>query len=402
VAPDDFFDSDWEETGGTQETAVTRPSGGGQDPGAEPPPRRPPRGERTPRKPPSFGSIKPGSLPPLQYRRLGGLAVGILAVVVVLVLLARGCSGSSSSSKNVDYFNEVQKGVLGPSDAASTDFHKTLNLASGTKLSVVKQHFQNQAAILSKAVDAAASIKPTKQVEQFQPALVQTLQYRLAGIQCMASNIGDAWKRKRARGTGRILAPCTQRLLASDIVYTDSFSNPASTALKGLGVQVPASSFLDPADADLVTPVGIGSAITRLKPSAVHGLHGLGVVSTVALPQGTTLQTSTTQINQLTGSDKLVIVVSARNFGNFREVGVPVTLTLTHAGSSPIKFSGTIASIEKGATATVRFPDLFKNASTQPEFTQRYKMTVTIGAVPGESVLSNNKRTYLVQFRLGT
>ena len=50
----------------------------------------------------------------------------------------------------------------------------------------------------------------------------------------------------------------------------------------------------------------------------------------------------------------------------------------------------------------MRFPDIFKNASTQPDFTQRYKMTVTVEKVPGESVLSNNKRTYLVQFRLAT
>jgi hypothetical protein len=400
VAPDDFFDSDWEETGGTQETAVTRPSGGSQDRGEEPPPRRPRPGS-APRRPPSLGQIRPGNLPPLQYRRLGGLAAGILAVVVVLVLLARGCSGSSSSSKNIDYFNEVKKSVLTPSSVASTDFHKTLNLASGTKLNVVKQHFDNEAAMLSKAADEAASIKPTKQLEPFQPALVQTLQYRLAGIRCMASNIGDAWKRRRARGTGRILAPCTQRLLASDIVYSDSFSNPASTALKGLGVQVPASSFLDPADADLVTPLGIGASITRLKPSAVHGVHGLGVLSTVALPQGTTLQTGNSHINQLNGNDKLVIVVSAHNYGNFREVDVPVTLTLSHAGKT-IKQSGTIGSIDKDTTETVRFPDLFKNASTQPDFTQRYKMTVTIGRVPGETVLANNKRTYLVQFRLAT
>ena len=81
---------------------------------------------------------------------------------------------------------------------------------------------------------------------------------------------------------------------------------------------------------------------------------------------------------------------------------MPVTLTLTRAGSAKITQSGTIASIDKGATATVRFPDLFKNASTQPEFTQRYKMTVTVKGVPGESVLANNKRTYLVQFRLAT
>jgi len=401
VAPDDFFDSDWEETGGTQETAVTRPSGGAPDPEKEPPPRRP-RPEHTPRPRPSIGPLKTGNLPPLQYRRLAALAVGILVVVVALVVLARGCSGSSSQSKNIDYFNAVKEQALTPSSEISSDFHKTLNSASGTKLNVVQQQFESQAAAMSKAADAAASIAPTKQLEPFQPALVQALQYRKAGLDCLSRYIGQAWKRKGAKAVGRILAPCTQRLLASDIVYSDSFAQPATTALKGLGVQVPVSSFLDAKDADLVTPVGIGAAITRLKPSAVHGLHGLGIVSVVALPQGTTLQTGSSQVNELTGNDKLVIVVSARNFGNFREVGVPVTLTLTRAGSAKITQKGTIASIDKGATATVRFPDLFKNASTQPEFTQRYKMTVTVKGVPGESVLSNNTRTYLVQFRLAT
>ena len=274
----------------------------------------------------------------------------------MLVLLARGCSGSSSQSKNVDYFNTLKEQALTPSSDISSDFHKTLNSASGTKLKVVQQQFQSQAAAMSKAAEAAASIPPTKQLEPYQPALVQALQYRVFGLRCLASNIGQAWKRKRPAAVGRSLAPCTQRLLASDIVYSDSFAGPATKALKGLGVQVPVSSFLDVKDADLVTPVGIGAAITRLKPSAVHGLHGLGIVSVVALPQGTTLQTGSSQVNELTGNNKLVIVVSARNFGNFREVGVPVTLTLTRAGSAKITQSGTIASIDKGATATVRFP----------------------------------------------
>jgi hypothetical protein len=402
VAPDDFFDSDWEETGGTQETAVTRPSGGGPDPEPGPPPHRPREGHAPPRRRPSIGQFRGGNLPPLQYRRLAGLAVGILVVVVVLVLFARGCSGSSSQSKNNDYFNTLEDKALTPSSAVASNFHKTLNMASGTKLSVVKGQLDSEAAAMRKAADAAASIAPTKQVERYQPALLQALQYRVAGLDCMSSFIGQAWKRRRPAGAGRILAPCTQRLLASDIIYSDSFSTPATTALKGLGVQVPASRFLDPTDINLVTPAGIGAAITRLKPSAVHGLHGLGLVSVVALPQGTTLQTGSSQVNELTGDNKLIIVVSAKNFGNFREVDVPVTLTLSHAGSSKIKQSGTIASIDKGATATVRFPDLFKNASTQPEFTQRYKMTVTIAKVPGESVLSNNTRTYLVQFRLPT
>ncbi len=400
MAPDDFFDSDWEETGGTQDTAVTRPSGGGQDPEEAPPPRRPREERAPPRQRPSIGQLKGGNLPPLQYQRLAGLAIGILVVVVVLVLVARSCSGSSSQGKNIDYFNEVKAKALTPSSVIASDFHKTLNLASGTKLETVKGQFASQAAAMRKAADGAASVTPTKELEPFQPALLQSLQYRVLGLQCMSDHIGEAWKRKHAAGVGRILSPCMQRLLASDIVYSDSFSTPASNALKGLGVQVPASRFLDPGDINLVTPAGIGAAITRLKPSAVHGLHGLGIESTVALPAGTTLQTGSSQVNELTGDDKLVIVVSAKNFGNFREVSVPVTLTLTHAGSPKITRSGTIASIDKGAVETVRFDDLFKNASTQPEFTQRYKMTVTVAKVPGESVLSNNTRTYLVQFRL--
>jgi hypothetical protein len=255
---------------------------------------------------------------------------------------------------------------------------------------------------MRKAADSATSIAPTKQLEPFQPALVQSLQYRVAGLECLSSYIGQAWKRKRAPAVGRILAPCTQRLLASDIIYSDSFSGPATKALKGLGVQVPSSRFLDVKDADLVAPGGIGDAITRLKPSAVHGLHGLGILSVVALPQGTTLQTGSSQANELTGNDKLVIVVSAKNFGNFREVGVPVKLTLSRPGSAKITQSGTIPSIDKKATVTVRFPDLFKTASAAPDFTQRYTMTVTVEKVAGESVLSNNTRRYLVQFRLGT
>jgi len=217
VAPDDFFDSDWEETGGTQETAVTRPSGGGPDPEERPPPRRP-REERPPRQRPSIGQLKTGNLPPLQYRRLAGLAVGILVVVVVLVLFARGCSGSSSQGKNIDYFNTVKEKALTPSSDVSTDFHKTLNLASGTKLKVVKGQLDSEAAAMRKAAEAAAAIATTKQLQPYQPALLQALQYRAAGLECMSSNIGQAWKRKRAAGAGRILAPCTQRLLASDII----------------------------------------------------------------------------------------------------------------------------------------------------------------------------------------
>ena len=42
------------------------------------------------------------SLPPLEYRRLAALGAGILVVVMVLVLLARGCSGLIGEERERD------------------------------------------------------------------------------------------------------------------------------------------------------------------------------------------------------------------------------------------------------------------------------------------------------------
>ena len=213
----------------------------------------------------------------------------------MLVLLARGCSGSSSQSKNVDYFNTLKEQALTPSSDISSAFHKTLDSASGTKLKVVQQQFQSQAAAMSKAAEAAASIPPTKQLEPYQPALVQALQYRVFGLrgrreQHRAGLEAQAAGRRRSQpGTVHPAALGVRHRLLR-LVRRARHQGPQGLGRAGARVKL-----LDVKDADLVTPVGIGAAITRLKPSAVHGLHGLGIVSVVALPQGTTLQTGSSR-----------------------------------------------------------------------------------------------------------
>jgi hypothetical protein len=155
VPPDDFFDEDWEEPSRTQDTAVTRPAGNGEertrggapeaDTGARPRPprpgqrRRPPRGGRRPPQMPKLprmpglpGGGGAGSLPALEYRRLAGLAVGILVVIIVLVLLARGCSGSSAKGSNENYVQTLTQSVLKPSDNVARGFHQTLDLRSAS------------------------------------------------------------------------------------------------------------------------------------------------------------------------------------------------------------------------------------------------------------------------------
>ena len=48
------------------------------------------------------------SLEGLEWGRLGMLAAGIVVVVLVLLLLTKACGGSSATSKNQAYFNEVK------------------------------------------------------------------------------------------------------------------------------------------------------------------------------------------------------------------------------------------------------------------------------------------------------
>jgi hypothetical protein len=392
--PDDFFDSDWEETGGTQETAVTRSDGE-----TPPPPRspRPPRPGRAPRRAPRLGSLSTVSLPPLEYRRLAILGAGILGVIALLIIFAQGCSGASAQSKNNAYMKTLITTALDPSARAAAAFHATLN-SRRSSLPLLRKQLAGELATMQKAADAARAAKAPSQVAPFQPYLLQSLDYRVTGLRCMATNLTVAWRARGAVGSGGDLAPCVQRLLTSDVIYADSFSAPAVQALKGLGVQVPTSQFLRPADTDLATPAGIGAAIVRLKPAAVHGLHGLSLVSVVAEPQHLTLVPGSTQQNAVKGDSHLVFFVTAQNGGNFREVSVPVRLELKRPGATPIVKVVQIASIDKGATATVRFPGLFANSSSAPVYSKVYSLTVTVVRVPGEHNISNNTATYRVQF----
>jgi len=213
VPPDDFFDEDWEEPSRTQDTAITRPSGDGEertrggaqepDTGARPrqprPPqrKRPARGgsRRTPQMPkmpklPGLSGLSGGggaaSLPDLEYRRLAGLAVGIIAVIIVLVLLARSCSGSSAKSSNENYVSDLTTKVLKPSDGVARSFHRTLDLRAAS-LTQLQKSIDTDLSQMRTIRSQAAALKPTKQLELYQPALLQALQLRVTGLDHRAS-----------------------------------------------------------------------------------------------------------------------------------------------------------------------------------------------------------------------
>ena len=146
MPPDDFFDGEWEEPSRTQETAPTSPAG---EEGRSPdrparPPRERSRGRSSGKRPSLSRPAGMPSLEGLEWGRLGMLAAGIVVVVLVLLLLTQACSGSSATSKNQAYFNEV-KTVLGKSDAAGAQLHDLLNSQQPVKLKQVQSRLTTDA-----------------------------------------------------------------------------------------------------------------------------------------------------------------------------------------------------------------------------------------------------------------
>jgi hypothetical protein len=410
VPPDDFFDGEWEEPSRTQETAPTRPVEPGDAPrgprpgrarrGAEQPPREP-RTRRPQRTGPLFR--RPEGMPSfegLEWGRLGMLGAGIIVVILVLLLLVRSCGGSSAGSKNRAFFDEQLKPVLTKSDQAAAQLHDLFQSQRALRLPQVQQRLSDAGALAQEALNQARALNPTKEVEPYQPYLLQTLSYRVNGIQCLRNNMEEAYKQKRATAGGAQLVRCVDRLLASDVVYSDSFYAPASKALqdKSIDAQVPTSAFLARSDRTLLTAQGMGSVLQRWKPStAVNGLHGTKLDSVTAVSGGDAVTLRTGTVNTIKATD-VAFRVTVTNGGDFPEFNVKVTITIGEGDARIVK-SATIDQIGSKDTQTVEITGI-ASGSNQIPFGPAVPMKVAVAPVPGERTTANNRATYQIVFSL--
>src|SRR5205085_2177002 len=178
--------------------------------------------------------------------------------------------------------------------------------------------------------------------------MIDALQYRYSGIVGIADSLRQAVSKKNlaAAQAGALLEAPAQRLLASDVVWDDSFRDPSKQVLRDQGVgdvRVPSSTFVQ--DPDFYTAAGLGAVVTRLRGAnvspTVGGLHGTNIVSTKALPQGTELSTSSTSPQPVVAGTNLGFAVTVEDSGDSAEVHIPVTLTITN-GTKNIEKTQTI------------------------------------------------------------
>jgi len=333
---------------------------------------------------------------------LAVLIIGVVLVLLVFVLLVRSCGGDSTASKNQAYVDSVKQS-LSLSDKASKQLQSLFEAPRRVKAKQATAAVQQALEAERQAYTKAQGIQPTKQASPFHASLLEALSFRINGLDCLAKGVAQAYHQKQSSAGGKLLVPCTQRLLASDVVYADAYAGRLNNALADANVdaRVPTSTFLPPTLQGTVTPAGMGLVLQRLKPGPVNGLHGMSLDTVIVQSGGKSITLRPGgEVNQVPAATDLVFVVSATNGGNFQEFNVPVKVTLGEGKDAPTQ-TANIDQIGPHESATVDVTGLTTDA-TSLSFGKDVKLTVLVGPVPGESNSSNNRAVYTIAFLVPT
>ena len=359
----------------------------------------PRRGPRGPQRPPRA----PANLTPLL--RLVGLVAFAILIVVLLVFWIQSCQASSKESTYKNYMSKVSE-VSSSSQQIGKQLNQVL-LAQGQKEAQLEQKISGLARQEQLDVQRAKQITPPGTLSDEHNALIQALEYRASGLTGLASALAATAKSKDTTRAGALLSAQMQRLLASDVIYQDSFKAPSAEQLNRQGVTgtnasggplVPDSNFLQ--SADLVTPTAMITVLSRIRGAATTspstgGLRGTNIESVKVLPAGTELSTSTQ--TKVIPSTNMTFQVMVKNSGDSQESSIPVTLKIVQSQGGTITKRATIDFISPGETKPVTFGGDFSAIT----FAAPATVKVEVQPVQGETNTSNNSADYPVIFSTG-
>jgi hypothetical protein len=244
-------------------------------------------------------------------------------------------------------------------------------------------------------VQKAEDLKPPGPLHDSNDGAIEALDFRVAGLKGLQKAFQETVNADDATTAGQQLAVPAQRLLTSDIVWTDRFQAVAQNVMDDEnveGVQVPPSDFV--ATDDLVTARTLATIWQRIQGAATGGTttgqHGSGIAYVKALPSGTLLSTGTT--TTIKARADLRFEVGVQDTGDSQEVRIKVTLTIPKT-PNPIVKTATIPLIDPGETQTVTL-----TVGNLVPFSEESSVKVDVEPVTGETYTQNNSYEYPVIF----
>jgi len=359
----------------------------------DPPEREPgPPRDRGPRRRRGPRFRGPGNLTPL-LRLVALIALAIL-IVVLLGVWVEGCASDRKRERYGNYMTDV--GAVGNASARLGQELTTYLTTPALKLEDLDAKLGGYVQTAEAHVQTAEDINSPGPLHTAHLGAIEALQFRVNGIRGLRTAFQETADAQEASEAGAQLSQQAGRLLASDLIWLDSFKAPAEATLQAEGVQldVPTSEFI--VEDELTTPSSLAAIWTRIQGASTdgtpQGLHGSGISYVKALPSDQPLSTTTETFIKVT--DALSFEVGVEDTGDSQEVRLVVTLTIPKQ-PDPIVQEQTIPIIDPGETKAVTF-----DVGALVPFGETINLKVDVDPVPGETNTSNNTLEYPVTFTL--
>jgi hypothetical protein len=315
---------------------------------------------------------------------------GVVAVILLLVFVIKGCRDSAREQSFKDYVRNVD-GLVQQSDQESKAIFGLLDRPasqSPIQLQTTVNGYRTEA---SQLVDRSRSLDHPDELAQASRYVTETLELRRDGVAGLARQLPSVLSEATRDQAAGQMASHMQELLASDVVYNrravPSIIKP--TRKEGIlsSVEIVHSHFLH--DLSWLNPdvlknrlSGRAATTAAIKP----GLHGTSVGTVTVKPSGQQLQAGGAA--QIKASPNLAFDVQVMNQGDNAESQVQVRVSISGAGS-PIVVEQKIPSIAAGQPATATVP-----LAAAPPTGRPVTITVQVVPVPGEKNATNNKQTF--------
>jgi hypothetical protein len=345
--------------------------------------------ERPPRGPRGGGQAGP--------RRLVVAIVAILVVVIVGWYWIRACQADAQKRAYENYVTDVNS-VVKQSDDIGARLDNALLDPTATKaklIATVSTLARQQAEVTT----STAKLHDTGRLRGLQSWLETTMRYCTQGLEGLGAALTTALAKSpvEVNDVGQA-SNAYARLLASDVVYSDSFQRPASTALGKAnvkGVSLSDSHFaltvnmIDPKYLRglLQRAVGNGSDSST---SGGGGLIGTQLVQVLVIPGNKKLVPGTGHTNSIQSTPNLAFKVFVKNSGE--EIVTKVEVRFIE-GTNHAPQMQKITSIIPNGVATVLFTPKF------PVLGIPSKIVVRAVPVKGEGNADNNEATYVVDYQ---